>query len=255
MDVESLIKRKITATYVTTAVASVILAYWYMADGMKAGTPYDLGKGFLSWVFVYSMYAGAIVLIYGSLVSVGIEYLQRRRFIKHTWLYVLLHGFFGLLNGLFFQETAFAVVGMVAASFYAVIDRWLYVRDKVQQSSKLFWLFPLLACGLLCGYFQLLSEPVPPFSKEDAVEFATDGEGTATEYFPKYIGKADEMIHGYHVERETSAKEIGKETYIITFTERWKKGKEKGSWSLSYEVERQSLTIYGDEGTYPPYYQ
>ncbi|MGG4155837.1 hypothetical protein [Peribacillus muralis] len=42
MDVESLIKRKITATYVTTAVTSIILAL-YMADGMKAGEPYEGG--------------------------------------------------------------------------------------------------------------------------------------------------------------------------------------------------------------------
>ncbi|KWW22076.1 hypothetical protein AS888_05955 [Peribacillus simplex] len=255
MDVESLIKRKITVTYVTTAVTSFIFVYLYMADGMKEGTTYNLGGEFLRWVFLYSMYVGAIVLIYGTLVSVVIEYLQRRWFIKHTWLYILLHGLFGLLNGLFFQETSLVIAGMVAALFYAFIDRWLYVRDKAQQTTKLFLLFPPLACGLLCVYFQIISEPLPPFSTEDAVEFATDGEGTFTEVFPKYVGKVDEMIHGYHVERETSAKGIGKEKYLITFTERWNKGKEKGFWSFSYEVERKSLTAYDDKGTYPPYYQ
>ncbi|MFF2458713.1 hypothetical protein [Peribacillus simplex] len=255
MDIESLIKRKITVTYVTTTVTSIILAYLYMAAGIKVETPYNLGGEFLGWLSIYSMYVGAIVLIYGSLVSVGIEYLQKKWFIKHTWLYVLFHGFLGLLNGLFFQETTLALAGMVVALFYALIDRWLYVRDKVQQSPKMFFLFPVLACGLLWGYFQIISEPLPPFSMEEAVEFATAGNGTVTDVFPKNVGKWDEMIHGYHVERETSAKEIGKEKYIITFTERWNKGKEKGSWFFSYEVERGSLTANGGEGAYPPYYK
>ena len=255
MDVESLVKRKITVSYVTTMVTSIFLAYLYMDDGIKAGTPYNLGGEFLGWLSIYSMYVGAIVLIYGNLVSVGIEYLQEKWFIKHTWLYVLFHGFLGLLNGLFFQETTLALAGMVVALFYAFIDRWLYVRDKVQQSTKMFFLFPVLACSLVWGYFQIISEPLPPFSTEEAVESATAGNGTVTDVFPKKVGKWEEMIDGYHVERETSSKEIGKEKYIITFTERWNKGKEKGSWFFSYEVERGSLTANGGEGAYPPYYK
>ncbi|MDF9759410.1 hypothetical protein OKW24_001183 [Peribacillus simplex] len=255
MDGESLVKRKITVSYVTTMVTSIFLAYLYMDDGIKAGTPYNLGGKFLGWLSIYSMYVGAIVLIYGNLVLVGIEYLQEKWFIKHTWLYVLFHGFLGLLNGLLFQETTLALAGMVVALFYAFIDRWLYVRDKVQQSTKMFFLFPVLACSLLWGYFQIISEPLPPFSTEEAVEFATAGNGTVTDVFPKKVGKWEEMIDGYHVERETSSKEIGKEKYIITFTEKWNKGKEKGSWFFSYEVERGSLTANGGEGAYPPYYK
>ncbi|MFF2856556.1 hypothetical protein [Peribacillus sp. NPDC058002] len=226
-----------------------------MAGGIKVGTPYNLGGEFLGWLSIYSMYVGAIVLIYGNLVSVGIEYLQKKWFIKHTWLYVLFHGFFGLSNGLFFQETTLALAGMVVALFYAFIDRWLYVRAKVQLSTKMFFLFPVLACGLLSGYFQIISEPLPPFSMEEAVEFATAGNGTVTDVFPENVGKWDGMIDGYHVERETSAKEIGKEKYIITFTERWDKGKEKGSWFFSYEVERGTLSANGGEGGDPPYYK
>ena len=254
MDVENLLKRKITVTFVTTIVPSIILAFWYMVSITKEETPYHLGASFIGWLALYSMYIGAIVLIYGNLVSIALECLQKKWFIKHTWLYVLLHGFFGLANGLLFQDMSLALAGMIVALFYAFIDRWVYVRAKFQLSTKMFFLFPVLACGLLVGYFQIISDPLPPFTKEDAVAFAADGEGTVTDDFPKNIGKWDGMIDGYHIERETSAKEIGKEKYIITFTERWSKGQEKGSWFLSYEVDRESLTARASEGEYPPYY-
>ncbi len=42
---------------------------------------------------------------------------------------------------------------------------------------------------------------------------------------------------------------------MITFTERWKKGKVKGSWSITYEVVRGSLSSYGSEGDEPSYYK
>ena len=254
MDDKSLVKRKITVTYVTTVVISIIFACLYMSSRVKMENPYNLGGEFLSWLIIYSMYVGAIVLIYGNLVSIGLEYSHKKWFIKHTWLYVLLHGMFGLLNGLLFQETALALAGMVVALFYALIDRWLYVREKVQLSLKMFFLFPAVACGLLTGYFQIISEPLPSFTMEDAVESATDALGNVTDIFPKSVGKWNGIIDGYQVERETSAEEIGKDKYIITFTERWEKGKENGSKSFSYEVDRRSLLAKGSSGDEPPYY-
>ncbi|RRN68120.1 hypothetical protein EI200_20685 [Peribacillus simplex] len=86
MDVESLVKRKITVSYVTTMVTSIFLAYLYMDDGIKAGTPFNLGGEFLGWLSIYSMYVGAIVLIYGNLISVGIKYLQKNGLLN-------IHGF------------------------------------------------------------------------------------------------------------------------------------------------------------------
>ncbi|KMY48551.1 hypothetical protein [Peribacillus loiseleuriae] len=71
MEVESLIKRKITVTFVTTMISSMILAYLYMADRVNSEYPHGLGGDFLGWLPVYSMYIGIIVLIYGNLVSVG----------------------------------------------------------------------------------------------------------------------------------------------------------------------------------------
>ena len=214
-----------------------------------------MGGEFLAWLAIYSLYVGVIVLIYGNLVSVGLEYLQKAWFKNHIWLYVLLHAFFGLANGLIFQELGFAIAGMVVAFVYALIDRWLYVREKVQKSIKLFFILPILTCGLLWGYFEMISKPLPPFTMEDAVEFATAPDGTVTDVFPKEIGKWAGVIEGYHVERETTAIEVGKETYIITFTEKWSKEKEEGSRFLSYEIERGSSTYYNGDGDEPPYNQ
>ncbi|WP_156187392.1 hypothetical protein [Peribacillus loiseleuriae] len=100
-----------------------------------------------------------------------------------------------------------------------------------------------------------MSEPLPPFTMEDAVEFATNDNGTVTDVFPKNIDKWEGQIDGYRVERETATKETGKEKYFITFTERWNTGKVKGFSSFSYEVERGSLTASGSEGNEPPYYK
>lgn len=253
MDVKSLVKRKITVTYVTTLIISIIFAYWYMSGRVKMENPYNLGGEFLGWLLIYSMYVGAIVLIYGNLVSVGLEYLQKKWMIKHTWLYVLLHGMFGSLIGLLFQVVEFALAGMVAALFYVLIDRWVYVREKVQLSTKMFYLFPALACGLVAGYFYIISEPLPPFTMEDAVEYANNNLDDINDSFPTNVGTWNGIINDYHVERETSAKEIGKETYLITFTERWEKGKEKGSWGFSYEIRRGGLSAKGFGGDEPPY--
>jgi len=255
MEIKSLVRRKMTVTYVTTLVISIVFACLYMTNRIKEENLYNLGSEFLTWILLFSTYVGAFVLIYGNLVSVGLEYLYKKWFIKHTWLYVLLHGMFGLFSGLLFQITALALVGMIVALFYTLIDRWLYVREKVQLSMKMFFLFPIVACGLLSGYFQLISKPLPPFTMEDAVELAIDSLEHIADIYPENVGKWDGMINGYQVERETSAKEIGKESYIITFTERWEKGKENGSWGFSYEVKRGSLSAISIGGDELPYFK
>jgi len=94
---------------------------------------------------------------------------------------------------------------------------------------------------------------MPAFTAEAAIEFSADGEDSVVEDFPKKTGIWQGRIGGYHVERETSAKEIGRETYIITFSERWDKGLEKGSWIWIYEVARDSVSAKSGKGTAPPY--
>ena len=49
-----------------------------------------------------------------------------------------------------------------------------------------------------------MSPPIPPFTKEDAVKFATSGEGTMISDFPKEIGTWTGTIGDYEVKRKTS---------------------------------------------------
>ena len=254
MNFQSIVVRKMTAAFFVTMITSMILAYWYMSAAAKNEEPsYQLGVNFLGWTFLYAMYVGAVVLVYGNLVSGAIEYAQKRGFIKNNGLYVLYHGLFGLLFGFLFQVPGLAVAGMAVAILYAFIDRWMCARENDSLSIKLLFLSPLVAGGLLWGYFQMQSEPMPPFTVEDAIEFAADGEDSVIEDFPKKPGIWQGIIGGYHVERETSAQEIGKEKYIITFTERWDKELEKGSWIWTYEVERDSISAKSGKGMAPPY--
>ncbi len=253
MNFENIIVRKMTATFFTTMMTSMILAFWYMSAATNEEPSYQRGESFLGWTFLYTLYVGAVVLVYGNLVSGVIEYGQKKGFIKHNWLYVLCHGLFGLLFGFLFKESGLAVTGMAVAVLYALIDRWMCARENDSVSIKLLFLSPILAGGLLWGYFQIVSEPMPPFTAVEAIEFAAGGDDSVVAAFTKKASIWKGRIGGYRVERETSAREIGREKYIITFTERWDKGLEKGSWIWTYEVERDSVSAKSGKGTAPPY--
>lgn len=245
--------RKLVTTFAATTIFSVVLSFFSLQDSSKI--LYNQGNQFIGWFFVYFMYIGVIILIYGNLVSIGIEYLQRKWFQRLDWLYVLILGVFGLGNGIIFQESTLAIYGMLAAILYAIIDKWLFKRNTNSKVVKMFFLIQIVLLLICWGYFQFISPPMPPFTKENAVEFATSGEGTLEDHFPNEIGKWEGAIDGYQVKRETNAKEIGEEVYIVTFTESWSKGTREGSWALSYKVERGSLTAYDEKGIMPPYYE
>lgn len=250
----NLLKRKLTVTFVAVMMTSIVLAFLTI-DGMDSEPAYNMGHDFLGWTFVFAIYAGAVILIYGNLVSVGIEYLQQKGFVKQHF-YIVLHGIFGSAIGLLFQEPMFALYGSVIAVFYAFIDRWLLRRIRAQKKIWIFYLFPILICTIAWGYLQTLSDPLPPFTAEDAVERATTDHGTAINLFPEQIGTREVKIKGYHVERETAVEEIGNETYMVTFTETWQKGEEKGSYEIAYKIDRHSLTARGFGGDRtPPYYE
>jgi hypothetical protein len=253
MELGSLIIRKLITTFVSTISFSVLLGFFSLKGSSEV--VYNQGEQFIGWFIISTMYIGLIILIYGNLVSILIEFLQSKWFQHHDWLYVLILGVFGLANGIFFQEETLAVYGMLAATLYAIIDKWLYKRNAQNKSIKMFFLLPIASILLCWGYFHFTSPSMPPFTKEDAVKHATSGEGTPIENFPKDIGKWEGTINGYQVQRETNAKEIGKEIYIVTFKGNWENGDEKGNWSLSYKIERGTLTASGEEGNIPPYYE
>ncbi|MCP3763869.1 hypothetical protein NLX67_15970 [Domibacillus sp. A3M-37] len=254
---KSMLNRKLTATFVATIVTSICMAFWGLKDP-DSEIIYNLGNAFAGSSAIYIMYVGGIIFTYGNLVSVGIEYLQRKWFQKHDWLYIFLHGIFGAALGLVvldLLDVLMLLYGTPAALLYACVDRWLYKRASKNKAAKMFLLIPLLVYGLCWGYFQFITPPIPPFTKADAVDFATAGNGTVTDVFPNKIGKWKGTIKGYEVERKTSAKEMEEETYIVTFKENWRKGAETGSWLLSYKVECGSSSVYDEKGEIPPYHE
>lgn len=253
MRMGNLIWRKVTTTFVAAAILAAILG---LGTGFETEQiKYNQGNAFIGWAFIYFLYIGVIMLIYGNIVSIGIEYLQRKWFQKQDWLYVFILGVFGLANGLIFQEVAFAVLGMIAAIFYALIDKWLYRRMQNEKGIIWFYIVPVVAIFIIWGTLLMISPRMHPFTADDAVSFATSGEDLENEYFPKEIGVWEGDVDGFAVKRETSAEEIEDELYLVTFTESWKKGDLQDSWSFSYKVDRTSLTAHGGKGAIPPYYK
>ncbi|OIU71752.1 hypothetical protein [Rossellomorea aquimaris] len=247
-----MILRKFLATLVSALICSLILAIFQTLDGNDP--LYNYGNQLMSWSAIYFIYIGAIILIYGNIVSSAAEYVQKKLFADKDWLYILILGMFGVANGLVFNEILMAVSGMAAAVIYGVIEIWIARRMRSERSIKMFVIVPAAVYLFAWGIGQALSPPVPPFTKEDAVEFAVSGEGTSIDYFPEEIGVWEGNINGYKVKRETLVKETGRETYVIIFKEKWDSGIEKGQYSLSYKVKRGSSTINGQTGDTPPYY-
>ena len=249
-------KRKLIATSVSTIVSTGLLTFFSIQANPEDVYIYNQGNQFIGWFLIFLVYVGVIVLIYGNLVSVGVEYIQRKWFRPQDWLYVFIVGAFGSIIGLVLEEKTLAYYGMLAAILYAVIDKWLYKRGTKNKHVKMLFLIPFAFLSIAWGYLQLISPPMPPFTKEKAVEFATSGsEGTTIEKFPKKAAKWEGTIDGYQVKRETSVQEKEEEVYMVTFTENWSKGTVKGYWILSYQVERGSSSASGEKGTIPPYYE
>jgi hypothetical protein len=74
-EIISLIFRKLVTTFVTTTIFSLLLAFLNLIG--REEITYNQGEQFIGWFLICFMYIGVIILIYGNLVSVGIEYLQR----------------------------------------------------------------------------------------------------------------------------------------------------------------------------------
>lgn len=249
----SIILRKAIATYVVTIIASIVMAAPYVLKDSHSQFPYNLGNQFVGWSFIYMMYIGVIISIYGNAVSLGIEWVREKWFVRHNWLAFFMHGVFGMALVIIFPNWLFALIGMMIALAYGGLDWWL--RVKVSTWKVVLWIVvtPVLLHVLSWGVLQYMSPPMPPFTMEDAVAQATEGKGTDIDNFPKKAGRWQGMIDGYHVERVTSAEEIEKDRYIVTFTETWTKGEDTNSRYFSYLVMRSTMTKYKSEGETPPY--
>src|SRR5690625_4434350 len=94
--------RKITATFIATVFISLVFSIMMFNQGYEL--EYNRGNEFIGWFLLYAMYSGGIILIYGNVVSICVEHLQRKKFQQKDWLHVLILGIFGLGIGLLFRE-------------------------------------------------------------------------------------------------------------------------------------------------------
>jgi hypothetical protein len=246
---------------ITTLSTSFILAYLLTITGLiqqltdGEELSYHTGNDMVGWFLVYLFYVGAVIAVYGNFVSVILDAIRKKWLPNMRWLFVFFHGILGLINGLFFQDTHLAYYGMAAAMLYACIDWWVERRIDRKKSTKVLLIIPLILSLLSWSILEALSPSLPPFTKEDAIEFATSGEGTDIDLFPAKVGTWKGAFGGYQIERKTRAKKLNKEFYLVTFEENWTKGKQKGRYVMSYKVDRSSVSGDGGSGTTPPYYE
>lgn len=246
-----LIKRKLKAVLLATLVSSMGWTFWEINTNNEL--IHHLGTHFYSMTWTYFFYIGLFVLTYGILVSFIIESFQQNWFKQADWLYILILGIFGSAIGLLFPAPVFIIAGILVASIYGVIDKWLLKRWQQNQGNKALFLVPLFAYLIVGGFFLFTSPTMPPVTAEDAVEFATYDNGTKTDDFPNKAGTWKGTVDGYEVKRKTAVEKMEENIYLVIFTESWQKGTGKGTWMTSYEVDRGSITLYEQGGNMAPY--
>lgn len=247
------IVRKLKATLLSTFIFALALGFWTSLT--DEGIIYNPGTHFIDMVIMYAYYTGIIVAIYGNVIAVIIEIAQRKWFERANWLYVLVLGVFGSAIGFYYQYNYLVYIGIFAAVLYAVIDKWLLKRWQEDKDTKRFFVIPTVVFLVLWGYFQFFMSPLPPLTQEKVMATATNsGSDPIAAQFPKKASTWKGIIDGYQVERTTIIEQEQETVFIVTFTEIWQKRLEKGSWTSTYEVARNSRTLRDKEGALPPYY-
>ncbi|MCU6707287.1 hypothetical protein M6D81_01080 [Paenibacillus sp. J5C_2022] len=251
-----MIGRKCVAAYFTVMVVVFGLTFGFTSMG---GSLWQTADNYLSSMLVIAIFTVPAVFIYGIFASIVIEHLIGRTKLQGPveWLVSgTLHVIMGILFGLFLQGTLFSIFGAFAALIFFVMDKSVQsLFPRLRQRNKAAALAaPLILLLVFVGIVQLTAPPLPPFTTDDAVAFATQGDGSVTDLFPKEVGISKLTHQGYAIERETKVETgSGKETYYIYFIERWRKGEEAGAHSMKYKVTRGSMGAEGSEGADPPY--
>ncbi|SFE53587.1 hypothetical protein SAMN04487969_103270 [Paenibacillus algorifonticola] len=122
--------------------------------------------------------------------SLGLEWMHKKWFKSRGWLYVLLHGLFGLPLCFVFPYMELGLYGIIAALAYGCIDRLLWRKASKKKGIRTLLLNPVLLFALVWGIFYWLSPEVSSFTgvtsftETDAVAFATiSNAGTSIEGF------------------------------------------------------------------------
>lgn len=250
--------RKLVVAYFTSWATVLWVSFPNISLG---GADWNAAGNYMSWVFVIALYAVPTIFFYGILVSSLLEAAAVKLKVKgpgEVLVSGLLHVAFGFCFGFVLQISLFSIMGGVAAILFFSFDR-IIVRTILCFKIKtrlISFTVPVLLFVLIAGAIYATSPSKPPFTAKDAVQFATSGNGTTIDRFPKEEGQVMLKIGGYDVERETKVEETArKETYNVVFTERWHKDEENGQYQMIYEVSHGSLEAKGGNGAKPPYLQ
>ncbi|API93154.1 MULTISPECIES: hypothetical protein [unclassified Virgibacillus] len=243
MKVPSLLLRKFLTSYVLSILTAIFFSILYLFPITKEDSNYYLAENFLGWTLVYGVYIIPVLLLYGGPISIGLEYIYQRGFFKKSWFYNFFHGLFGAIFGLFFLNTPLVLIGVLIGSSYATVDRLLSQRIMNKKTIWISLVSPIVILVLIWGGFQYVSDPLPPFTAQDAIILATEGEETL-QPFPKKEGISKREIDGYYITYETKTEKMDDETYITSFSAKWSKNGKSDSSHIAYKVERNSTTLY-----------
>ncbi|RJX37351.1 hypothetical protein D3P09_23660 [Paenibacillus pinisoli] len=252
--------RKAVASYLTSF--AVVIYMSLILTGVEANATFPRFDQFMTWTTFISLYVFPIVFIFGSLVSMALEFVVNRRVHSRTLelaLPIAGHLLFGALFSIPFRSASFTWLCLAAAVFYWLAD-FLFSRIAEKGWRKNGILFsiamPLVFIAGV-GLLSLTNDKTPeqqPFTKEAAVRTATSGtSGTELEVFPKQVGSTQLELNGYKVTRETAVTRTGDEQYEVIFREHWTKDEEEGTRSMTYSVSRSGMTLKTNEGSLPPY--
>ncbi|MDQ0207324.1 hypothetical protein [Alkalicoccobacillus murimartini] len=245
--------RKLLAAFFSTSIVSIILAYGFTLAESKS-LPHELGSSFFGWFLVCFIYSGAVIFVYGGLVSTVLELIHTKRTKISPSLYLCLHVMFGLAFGLFTLGAGTFVGGGVALIF-GLIDLWLKQPKKKIPRKSVTLATPIVLVAGITLVFAMMSPDRPPFTKEEAILAAHDARSVDYDHFPTEEGAWTGEINGYDVRQEVTVEETEDEIYLVTFREMWEKGEDEGSWHWSYEIRRDGMSSKGGHDATPGYYK
>lgn len=252
--------RKALSAYVTSF--AMVIYYSLLLTGADHPDMFPRFDELMQWISFISLYVFPIVLIYGSLVSMVMEFVTRR-WVHGRAMRMLAscagHIAFGAMFALPFGSTGFILSCAAGALLFFGADRLLETvftrgwRKLAVASAIAAPIVVIIGLGLFSGLGDGPGDRAP-FTEADAVAFATDGQGTVTDVFPKQAGSAQTELGGYTVTRETSVVATGREEYEVTFREQWSKdGEDEGGRWFTYAVSREGMTSKDSGGDTPPY--
>jgi hypothetical protein len=257
--VRKILKRKLLSAYFASL---GVLAFFVTMNGVHAEPVPHLFDNAWGILFIILLYVTPVMFIYGIAASSFIEFLLGRWSIPTRVSIVaalIAHMLFGSILGVVFRTVEAGLLGALCAGTFYIFDRLIFCFwSKKPKLSYTLGAFPIVMIGGVLLYFYIITPPMPPFTAEEAVHFATSGKGTIIDDYPKEAGKLSLVTNGYDIERETAVKEIKKDEYEVSFIEHWTKDGKTGQRTSNYRVSRESsggisMSANGGGGDKPPF--